>query len=88
MPSALSLLIRILSNESFIYPSAFRRLATVRAAAIYCEIEVAIATPATPILKTITKMRLQITLKIPEIVKKYIGLLESPIALKSAEPKL
>ena len=51
-------------------------------AAIDCAIKVAHATPATPILKEITKTRSRMIFKTEEKIKKYKGVLESPKAVK------
>ncbi len=60
----------------------------ISAAESVCEITVASATPETSIFSDITKKRLSITFKTPEIVRYIRGDLVSPAALKIAEPKL
>ena len=64
------------------------RLITTNAAETYWETAVAMATPATPILKPTTVMRLSITFIMPAMVKKRIGRWVSPTALSTAAPKL
>ena len=47
---------------------------------------VAKATPATPFSKMITRIMLRTALIIPAIIKKYRGLLVSPVARRIAAP--
>ena len=52
------------------------------------EITVAIATPFTVILRTITKNRFKITFRTPDIARALRGIFVSPILLKMAASKL
>ncbi len=54
----------------------------------YWDTVVAIATPATLILNTITRIIFRITFRTPAAVRKYSGLLVSPTALSIAAQKL
>ena len=58
------------------------------ASAIYCEITVAMATPATPRRQTITKNRFSSTLTEPEMDRKKNGFFVSPKARRTAAQKL
>lgn len=52
------------------------------------EITVAVATPLTVILRTITKKRLRITLRTPDTASAISGTFVSPMLLKIAASKL
>ena len=61
---------------------------TIKPALTALAIEVAIATPATLILKTMTRTRLRMVFTIPATTNIYNGRRVSPILLNMAEPKL
>ena len=60
----------------------------ISTAEIYCDVMLAIATPATSRLQTITKNRLRSTLITPAIPRKTSGRFVSPEALSTPLPKL
>jgi len=64
------------------------RHCTISTAEMHSDTTVAVATPATPIEKTITKTRFSTTLTAPANSRKYSGLLVSPTARRIAAPKL
>ena len=64
------------------------RIPVTRRAETYWLIALARATPSTSILKPITKTRFNITFITPAAKRQITGLVESPVALKSALPQL
>ncbi len=59
-----------------------------RKALTACAISVAMATPATPSPKTRTKTVSRTMLTMQQMIRMYSGLLESPVARRTAEPIL
>ena len=66
----------------------FKSTTIIDVAEIYCEIIVAIATPATLILNLITSIKFNDTLTSPETESMKSGFFVSPVALTIPAPKL
>ena len=78
----------IFFGSTFIYLSDFtRRIKSIIELTAF-EITVAVATPLTVILRTITKKRLRITLRTPDTASAISGTFVSPMLLKIAASKL
>ena len=86
--SILSLCMRICLISRCRQLSVLTRLSTTNMADMYCETDVAMATPATPNLKFTTVITLSITFIMPAMVKNCMGRLVSPTARSAEAPKL
>ena len=77
-----------LLSLNLIVSSSFIRKYIIRTALTPSAITVAIATPATLNLNTITNNKLRQAFITPDIIRQYRGLFVSPLLLKTAAPKL